>query len=196
VLFSRLLYTQVVVQHTHHFRVHIIFNIHIIFSRLHIHLMYQSFILYNLRDQQLKCFHSCYRDKRLIIVDPGLLPITFDYESHIVLSIMPSGVIFFLYTHLTLIGLCHLDNYVISQVSLFSIVFISSCISVFHFESRATSSYEIISASRHIRCTSSIISYRYQRFQNLEFLGSALILYEFFKLESSLKFLKLEAATS
>jgi hypothetical protein len=72
----------------------------------------------------------------------------------------PSRVIFFLYTHLTLIVLCPLGRSVISQVSFFSIAFISSSIATFHFGSRTASSNEIIStsASRHTRCTSPVVS--------------------------------------
>jgi hypothetical protein len=56
---------------------------------------------------------------------------------------MSYGVIFFLCTHLTPIGLCPLSRSVISQVLFFSIIFISLSIVAFHFGSRTTFSNEI-----------------------------------------------------
>jgi hypothetical protein len=98
--------------------------------------MYRSFIMRILRNQQLNYLHSCYCVKHL---DPGLLPISFNYESRLVpcaLCLVPCGVIFFLYTNLTSIGLCPLGRSVISQVLFFLIAFISSSFVAFHFRSR------------------------------------------------------------
>jgi hypothetical protein len=70
---------------------------------------------------------------------------SFNYESRFVsLNCTLWGHFFFLYTHLTPIGLCPLGRSVISQVSFFSIAFISSSIVAFHFGSQTAFSNEIV----------------------------------------------------